>query len=159
MTDRTGFPVVAHVFLIRSNSLLLLRRCDTGFEDGNYGLPGGHVELGESIAQAAVRECREEIGVLIKESSLSVVGFAHYTSPSGDGIDVFLKTSRWRGTPMLVAECDDLCWREMNELPENTLPFIRRAIDRHLRAGKWFDEIGWESHRGKPTREDAGPHS
>lgn len=145
MSSQNGFPVVAHVFVLRSTSLLLLRRCDTGFEDGNHGLPGGHVEFGESIAQAAIRECREEIGIDIEESSLSVVGFTHYTSPTGEGIDIFLKTSHWNGTPKSVAECDELRWCEMHELPVTTIPFIRRAIDQHLKAGKWFDEIGWES--------------
>jgi 8-oxo-dGTP pyrophosphatase MutT (NUDIX family) len=138
------FPAVAHVFLLRSTSLLLLRRCNTGFEDGNYGLPGGHLEEGESVRQAAVRECHEEIGIQIDEADLSVIGVSHFTSDSGEGIDIFLSTDRWIGEPRIVSECDELRWCPLGELPDRTIPFIRRATDRHLKNGEWFDEIGWD---------------
>ena len=135
--------MVAHVFLIRSGSILLLRRCNTGFEDGKYGLPGGHIEEQETVRQTAVRECREEIGIEIEESDLSVIGVSHYTSPDGDGIDVFLCADRWANGPRVVAECDELRWCQIGSLPEETIPFIRRATNHHLSAGHWFDEIGW----------------
>lgn len=141
---RANLPVVAHTFLLRSGSVLLLRRANTGFEDGNYGPVGGHLEGGESVKQTAIRECREEIGVEIDQADLKVVGVTHYNSPTGEGIDFFLSTSQWRGEPYPRAECDDLQWCPLNALPENTIPFVRRAIEHHLRSGLWFDEIGWE---------------
>jgi len=42
--------------------VLLVRRAD----DGNWELPGGHVEVGESASEAAIREVAEEAGVTIK---------------------------------------------------------------------------------------------
>lgn len=42
--------------------ILLVRRAD----DGTWGLPGGGVELGETWSQAAVRECQEETGWLVR---------------------------------------------------------------------------------------------
>jgi len=42
--------------------LLLMRRAD----NGRWGLPGGYVEPGESVAEAAAREVREETGVEIE---------------------------------------------------------------------------------------------
>jgi 8-oxo-dGTP diphosphatase len=129
---------------LRSNSVLLLRRADTGFEDGNYGPVGGHLDGGESIKQAAIRECREEIGVEIDQADLEVVGVTHYDSPTGKGIDFFLSTRQRTGGPYPRAECDDLQWYPLNALLENTIPFVRRAIELHLRSGLWFDEIGWK---------------
>ena len=142
--NRAVLPVVAHTFLLRSGSVLLARRCNTGFEDGNYGPVGGHLEGGESIKQTAVRECREEIGVEIDPADLEMIGVTHYDSPMGGGIDFFLCTTRWTGEPYARKECDNLQWCPLNELPENTVPFVRRAIKHHLQAGLWFDEIGWE---------------
>lgn len=53
--------------------LLLTRRCDNGL----WVIPGGKLELGETLAQAAVREVLEETGVEIE-----VTGFAGtYTDP------------------------------------------------------------------------------
>ena len=74
----------------------------------------------------------------------SVIGVTHYGSSTGEGIDFFLSTTRWTGEPYPRSECDDLQWCPLNALPENTIPFVRRAIERHLQAGLWFDEIGWQ---------------
>ena len=141
---RVLLPVVAHTFLLNSGSVLLVRRCNTGFEDGNYGPVGGHLEGGESIQQASARECSEEIGVSVNPSDLKVIGVTHYDSSTDEGIDFFLSTTRWIGEPYPRSECDDLQWCPLNALPENTIPFVRRAIEHHLRAGLWFDEIGWQ---------------
>jgi 8-oxo-dGTP diphosphatase len=141
---RVRLPVIAHTFLLRGEKVLLLRRANTGLEDGNYGPVGGHLEGGESVKEAAIRECREEIGVKISADDLTVIGVTHYHSPEGEGIDIFLSAMRWAGEPYPRAECDDLRWCPLDELPENTIPFVRRAIERHLRSGIWFDEIGWE---------------
>ncbi len=142
--EEAKLPVVAHTFLLRCGSVLLIRRAGTGFEDGNYGPVGGHLEGVESIRQAAIRECREEIGVEVDQADLEVVGVTHYISPTGEGIDFFLSTKRWRGEPYPRAECDELRWCPLNTLPKNIIPFVRRAIEHHLLSGSWFDEIGWE---------------
>jgi 8-oxo-dGTP pyrophosphatase MutT (NUDIX family) len=139
--ERTNLPVVAHTFLLRSDSVLLLRRANTGFEDGNYGPVGGHLDGGETVKQAAIRECGEEIGVEIDQAALEVIGVTHYNSPTGEGIDFFLSASRWSGEPYPLAECDEVRWCPLDALPENTIPFVRRAIERHLLSGVWFDEI------------------
>ena len=56
-----------------ADRVLLTHRAD----DGTWGLPGGGVEPGESWSQAAVRECREETGWLVR-----VVGlFGVYSDP------------------------------------------------------------------------------
>src|SRR5689334_8641182 len=73
-TMRVRFPVAAHIFLLKDNAVLLLRRANTGYEDGNYGVVAGHVELGESVTQAAVREIWEEVGVIVRLPDLQPVG-------------------------------------------------------------------------------------
>ena len=91
---RFTLPVVAHVFLIRGETVLLARRAGTGFEDGRYGPVGGHLEPGETLVQAAIRECEEEIGVRLEPAALELLGVTHYTSPTGDGIDFFFRATR-----------------------------------------------------------------
>ena len=142
--ERVELPIAVHVFLLRSSSVLLLRRRNTGFEDGSYGPAGGHLDGGESVTRAATRECREEIGVEIDPAYLNVIGVTHYNSPTGEGIDFFFKATQWTGEPYPRAECDEVRWCSAGALPENTIPFVRRAIEHHLQAGLWFDELGWE---------------
>ncbi|MFZ6029247.1 MAG: NUDIX domain-containing protein [Chloroflexota bacterium] len=119
--ERNKLPVVAHVFLLRSDTVLLARRCDTGFEDGNYGPVGGHVEGNEPLTQAAVRECKEEIGVEIMPAALTFIGMSHYHSPTDEGVDVFFKVTQWKGEPHPFSECDDVRWCPLDKLPRNTL--------------------------------------
>ncbi len=139
------FPIVAHTFLIRSGYVLMVRRSDTGFKDGSYGPVGGHLEGGETIQQTAIRECQEEIGITINPTDLEIIGLTHYNSPTGEGIDFFLVAYKWTGEPFPKSECDDIQWCPVDDLPKNTMPFVQRAIEHHLQAGLWFDEIGWKS--------------
>jgi ADP-ribose pyrophosphatase YjhB (NUDIX family) len=52
-------PSVNVVVANGSGEILLIRRSD----NGNWALPGGAIDLGESVAQAAVRETKEETGI------------------------------------------------------------------------------------------------
>src|ERR1700735_1262228 len=52
-------PAVNVVVVNHAGAILLIRRTD----NGNWALPGGGIDLGESVAQAAVRETREESGI------------------------------------------------------------------------------------------------
>ncbi len=69
--------VAVHVLLIRDTTILLARRYNTGYADGQWSLPAGHVESGESVTAAAVREAREETGVVIRPADLDVVHVMH----------------------------------------------------------------------------------
>jgi ADP-ribose pyrophosphatase YjhB (NUDIX family) len=58
----------------RAGEILLVQRLD----DGNWELPGGRIEVGESVTQAVIREVDEESGVMIELTGLAGV----YSDPS-----------------------------------------------------------------------------
>ena len=68
------FKHCASVYLlfIKDGKILLLRRANTGYEDGNYGLVAGHLDAHESLTNAAIREAKEESGVDIYLEDLEV---------------------------------------------------------------------------------------
>ena len=137
-----GIPTGVHVLLERDGRVLLMRRAGTGFFDGLYSLPGGHVEEGESLRMTALREMREELGIELAESALAVVGVVHRRSDT-NRIDFFLRASVWRGEPVIAEpdRCDDLRWCVPGELPEATVPYIRDALA--AGPGPWLQESGW----------------
>lgn len=75
--SRFTFVSSVHLFLLRDQHVLLLRRFNTGYEDGNSSVPAGHLDGGEQIKQAAFREAREETGIEIAPENLEVVGIMH----------------------------------------------------------------------------------
>ena len=136
-------PVSVHLLLVRSGRILLLRRYNTGYEDGNYSMVAGHIEGGEELKTAMIREAREEAGIEISPSDLEVVGVIHSLTDR-EYFHFFLKASDWMGevSNMEPSKCDDLSWFEIGDLPDNTIPYIRQAIENY-RRGEWFTSFGW----------------
>ena len=137
------FPVAVHIFLLHEGKVLLLRRFNTGYEDGNYSVVAGHLDGNETVVQAAIREAKEEIGVDLQPRNLTVVGVMHRKSTE-ERVDFFLATRVWSGEPSNQEpdRCDQVVWSPLNALPANTIPYVRRALENYQR-GMWFDEFGW----------------
>ena len=143
-STRFKFPSAVHLFLIRDGRILLLRRFNTGYEDGNYSVVAGHLDGGEKVRDAAVREAAEEVGILIVPQDVEVVGVMHRKS-NDERIDWFVTIRRWTGEIRNAEpdKCDDLAWFAPDRLPPNIIPYVRRAIENYTR-GIWFDSFGWE---------------
>ena len=57
-----------HLVLVnRAGRVLFGQRQNTGYEDGAWHLPSGHLEAGESVVAALIREAKEEAGIVIDE--------------------------------------------------------------------------------------------
>ena len=138
-----GIPTGAHVILVRDGQVLLMRRCNTGFFDGLYSLPGGHVEPGESVRMAATRELSEELDIEVAAANLNWVGAMHRRSDT-NRIDFFLRAVAWSGAPRVAEpdKCSGLAWCAPDSLPVDTVPYIRHALTIRKRE-PWLIEFGW----------------
>jgi len=139
-----AFKSAVHLFIIEDVKILLLRRYNTGYEDGNYSVVAGHLNGGEKVTAAAVREAREEVGIVIREKGIEIVQVMHRLSDD-ERIDFFVTVSAWKGeiTNQDPDKCDHLAWFSLDELPENTVPYVRQAI-RNYQNGVQFSSFGWE---------------
>lgn len=145
LTLRAKFFVTVHLLFFRENQILLLRRFNTGFEDGNYSVPAGHLDGGETIRMAAAREALEEVGVHINKREIAFATVMHRKSDE-ERVDFFPLIKAWDGKPFNTepAKCDELRWCDVAALPENTIPYVKRAIQ-NLFDGVLFEEFGWEA--------------
>lgn len=147
MTQKERFKVVPSVYalFIKDGKILLLKRFQTGFEDGNYGLVAGHADGTETMKEAMVREASEEAGVKINEEDLEFALVMHRLRREDERADFFFVVKNWDGEikNMEPEKCDDLSWFELNKLPENTILYIRKAIECYL-SGEKYCEFGWE---------------
>jgi 8-oxo-dGTP diphosphatase len=132
-----------YLILIDSGKVLLLRRFQTGWEDGKYTLIAGHLDGDETIAETMAREAKEEAGIEIEPSDLEVVHTMHRKSDK-EYIDFFLTIKKWQGTPEIKEEnkCDDMQWFPLDNLPENILPHVKTALENYNK-GVSFSEYGW----------------
>lgn len=132
-------PSVNVVVANDRQEILLIRRSD----NDNWAVPGGAVDLGESLVQAAVRETKEETGIDCEVSGL--VGI--YTDPrhivlyTSDGearqeFSVVVIAHSIGGTPTPSSESTDVRW----VAPEDALGYtmdrsMQRRISDYLAGG------------------------
>ena len=143
---RKNFPYVgsSYLFLIQDNKILLQRRFQTGYEDGNYGVPAGHLDGGETARAGGAREVSEEIGVMISPEDMTVVHVMHRKAANDERIDFFMTASKYTGT-ITNAEphkCDDLQFFPLDALPGNMVEYVRLAIEAYSRD-EFYSEYGW----------------
>jgi 8-oxo-dGTP diphosphatase len=140
---RNKVPVAVHLFFLRDKQILLLRRFNTGYEDGNYSVVAGHVDAGESVIQAAIREAKEEAGVLIAPADIQITHVMNRKAEE-ERIDFFVTVSQWIGeiTNNEPQKCDDLSWVVIDSLPHNMVPYVQHAIEKY-QAHVYYSEFGW----------------
>ena len=136
--DRPLVAVAAVVIRDDGRVLLVQRGQDPG--KGRWGLPGGLVELGETLAQALQRELREECGIKVEPGE--VLGIVESRVRDEQGrlrfhyvIIDFLATYR-SGELRVASDAADARWVHPEELAAyplsspQTLPIIRKALEK-----------------------------
>ena len=148
---RAKFPVTVHLLFFREDQVLLLRRFNTGYEDGNYSVPAGHLDGGETVRIAAAREALEETGVNIDIEDIAFASVMHRISnapllSADERVDFFVHIRKWEGEPFNAEpdKCDELRWCNVHSLPDNIIPYVRKAIQNYMQDIP-FEEFGWDN--------------
>src|SRR5580704_19558030 len=135
-------PAVSVIVTDDAGKVLLIRRSD----NGNWALPGGAMDIGESLRQAAVRETREETGIGCEITGVSGI----YTDPghvilytSNDEVrqefSIVLTALATGGQPAVSTETSEVRWVPQAELGSYHMdPSMRLRVQHYL------------EHRDKP---------
>lgn len=143
MSARFSARIAVYVALIAEDRVFLLRRADTGDRDGEWALPAGHVEAGETPEQAARRELLEETAVTATAGAFDCV-HASWRQYGEDGarayVDYLFFCRRWAGTPVNAepAKADGCGWFPLRTT--DIVDFHAAMIARAL-AGERFGEF------------------
>jgi ADP-ribose pyrophosphatase YjhB (NUDIX family) len=104
------------LYLQRPGEVLLAMK-KRGFGEGRWNGVGGKVELGETVRAAAIRECREEIGVTPLQPRLAgKLTFYDKADPDFCHHTVIYVTERWQGEPGETEEMRPQ-WFAIDQIP------------------------------------------
>ncbi|NYE39987.1 SAM-dependent methyltransferase [Streptomyces fulvorobeus] len=133
--------VDVHLVLRRGPEILLARRAGTGYADGLLHAPSGHVEGGEDVRAAMIRETAEEIGVALGPEELRVALVMQHRGPGGaPRVGWFFEAEYDPSRPPRNAEpdkCSELVWSALDALPDDMVAYCRAGLDAY-RAGERF---------------------
>ena len=132
-----------HLVLLRDGCILMGERRNVEFGAGQYHVPAGHLEAGETIIDGIIREAGEETGIALAPDDLDLAYVMHFRGAS-DRLSLFFTAKRWRGE--IETREPDKCagwqWLPITALPANVVPYARQAIA-DFTSGKRVGLFGW----------------
>jgi 8-oxo-dGTP diphosphatase len=138
---RHSLVPASYIILRNQNQILMSKRFQTGYMDGFYSFPAGHVESGETFTEAIIRESKEEINIDLANSDIKLV---HITQRIQDQerLDAFFVATNWDGEikNLEPEKCDDLSWFDLDNLPDNIIPYLKTVI-KNIEKGIYYSEI------------------
>lgn len=117
-----------------SGHILLAKRCDCG----KWGIPGGLMEYGETLAQTAVREAKEETGLDVGLDALIGIYSGFFSRRTGDQPITAAFLAHITGGELYCdhVETDELGWFDKNTLPEIYSEQHKTMIDDYFSGAK-----------------------
>jgi len=144
--NRFSLVPAAYIILRQEDKILLIRRANTGYLDGFYSLPSGHIDGNEPAIYAAVREAKEEVGIDIDPNDLKFVHVIHRVAEEKDHerVDFFFEANKWQGEPssMEPEKCDDIQWFKLDELPVKLSPVVAQALE-NIKNNSYYSDLAF----------------
>ena len=144
MKERFKSVVCVDLLLKRKHNnktyILLMNRINTDSNNGEYELPGGHLEYNEDIYTAMIREAKEELLIDLKQEELKIVEvFHHYT---GNRINFIFEADIANHNPQIGEKdkCDELLWTEIDNLPDKTNEKMKTIINNFVK-NIYYDKL------------------
>jgi len=132
------FKIAVSAFIVNQDKILLLKRSDDeSFLPGKWEVPGGGIDVGESIEQGVMREVKEEAGIDVTVKDL----FGYFEFVDGKGVQTvnlnFLCTmdAKHGDVDVALGEMQEARWVELEDFDDvdftshNMVDACRRALE------------------------------
>lgn len=137
-------PAYVGIILKKDNHVLLVKRCNTDWASGQWNFPGGLLEEHETLLQGAIREAKEEIGVIIKPGACELIYVLHVRKNDKNAKDIFgfgFLAESWQEEPINNEphRHSEIGWFALDNLPENITEHALLVIE-GMKTGKHYSE-------------------
>lgn len=133
MSERFKSVACVDLLMIKKENdkekILLMRRKNTGSNDGEYELPGGHLEENEDLFNAMIRESEEELCINIERNDLELIHIMHHYSGTRFNFVFMVDGSKYNPQIGEPDKCDKLEWFDICNLPKNLSSKMFRIIN------------------------------
>ena len=133
------FHIGINIFVVRNKKLLLGKRKNV-YGAKTWGLPGGHLEYGEGMKEAAARELKEEVG--LEASELSFAGLINDVREDEHYLQVGFSAKDTGNKDPILKEperCYEWKWFDLDNLPQEIFPGHNKQIQ-VFKRGDYFSD-------------------
>ncbi len=138
--NRRRTTLTTRLILEDADKILMLAQ--TKINGDGFTLPGGKIEAIEFAKEALIRECKEEIDIIIKKKDLQLAHIVFNKLKGSTEIVFFFSAKNWKNAPRIVEveKFSECIWVSPLEIPEKTTTTVKNALKRWL-GGKGYSEI------------------
>jgi 8-oxo-dGTP diphosphatase len=143
--NRFTLPAAVFLILLKDGKVLLMRRANTGWHDGNFDLVAGHIDGKESLKTALAREAHEEMGISILADDAIFAHLIHGLFEDGkEYFNIFFTVTTWSGEPKIMEpdKCDTIEWFDLDNLPLNLTESTKRGLEA-LKTSESYSDFGF----------------
>lgn len=119
-----------HLFLIIDNKLLVEKRCNREYCDGQYDVIASHILGREDVITAMVRTAKTEVNIEVKPEDLEIIQVMHQNCDAIEYINYFFKANKYYGeiNNNEPKYCEKLEWVDFKYPVDNMMEYINFAI-------------------------------
>lgn len=120
--------------------ILLMKRKNTGSNDGEYELPGGHLEANEDLYESMIREAKEELLIDLNREELKIIHLLHHYN--GNRLNFIFSLELKDHNPKIGEpnKCEELKWVNIKDLPINTTSKVKQIIQ-NIINNNFYDKL------------------
>ncbi len=131
------------IYMIIKNEkgeILFQRRCGSKLWPNFLGLPAGHVDKGEDVYQALVREAREELNIDINVKNIEDTFVVNRINKNlKPYYDVYFVIKNYKGIIKINEpnKCQELKWVLLDNMPDDVIEFEKIALTNYKKGIKF----------------------
>ncbi len=123
-----------HLFLIKDGKVLVEKRQNRSYCNGQYDVIAGHITGGQDVYDEMIKIAKKEVNIDIKRENLKPVQVLHHNGTGSEYIHYFFMTDKYEGVinnnqPNI---CEYLAWEEFKYPVNNMMEYINEAIKNYF---------------------------